>query len=570
MLTCTDADSLPWYPPSGGVSSYGVESITGGRSIRIVSLWMVRGVGESVGRCRSVAIPPQRPVDGSGVRFRVQGTVPEAILEPTVCVLPSATAWRRVFMTLKTRFNLFVLSGGLIFLLNIPVLVLGISTLNHNLVDLELIEDLHDNILEIRRYEKNFLLYHDSDSVDSIRFHLQRARELVAGAHTQLRSETATIGLDRLGKSLDAYTSLSEPLGLSPAATLDQETLKELRNTGQRIVEESERLLRSQRRRVAAAASNSLRWPLITMGVMLLLFMALARTTILKVVRPLGMIEEATGKVARGDFSPIPYAGADTTQVDHLVTAFNRMAQELEAREEQVIHSRKIASLGTLVSGVAHELNNPINNIVLTADAINSRRGMDTARCATMMKDVLDQALRASEIVKNLLEFSRAQSASYEELDLAGLLRESLQLSENHRTLAHVTLNEEIEEDLPRVNGSRQGLQQVILNLITNAVHAMKDGGDLTVRARREGDGRVAIEVEDSGVGIPEEDLPRIFDPFFTTKEVGKGTGLGLSVSFGIIKKHGGRISVKSKVGQGTTFTVVLPVLDAAGGGEEA
>jgi signal transduction histidine kinase len=333
-------------------------------------------------------------------------------------------------------------------------------------------------------------------------------------------------------------------------------------------VEESEQLLRRQRRRVAAAANSSLRWPLITMGVMLLLFMALARTTILKVVRPLSMIEEATGKVARGDYSQIPYAATDATRVDHLVAAFNRMAQELEAREEQIIHSRKIASLGTLVSGVAHELNNPINNIVLTADALNTPRKMSPERRAAMMQDVLDQALRASEIVKNLLEFSRAQSAGLEDLDLAALLRETLQLAENHMTLANVTLHDEVDEDLPQLHGSRQGLQQVFLNLITNAVHAMKDGGDLTVRARREDGDRVRVEVEDTGVGIPEEDLPRIFDPFFTTKEVGKGTGLGLSVSVGIIKKHGGRISVDSKVGRGTTFSIVLPTVDADGRAE--
>jgi len=473
-------------------------------------------------------------------------------------------------MTLKTRFNLFIFFGGLIFLLNIPVVYLEIATLNRNLGDLELIEDLHDNILEIRRYEKNFLLYHDGASVDAILFHLQQAHTLVADARAQLRGWAADAALDRLDATLTSYTALADPLGLTASTMLGAETRKQLRTTGQQIVEESEQLLRSQRRRVAEAANSALRWPLITMAVMLLLFMALARTTILKVVRPLGMIEQATGKVARGDYSPIPSTGADATQVDHLVAAFNRMAQELEAREEQIIHSRKIASLGTLVSGVAHELNNPINNIVLTADALNSPREMSADRRAAMMQDVLDQALRASEIVKNLLEFSRAQSAGLEDLDPAALLRESLQLSDNHMTLAHVTLHDEIDDDLPPVHGSRQGLQQVFLNLITNAVHALKDGGELTVRARREGEDRVKIEVEDTGVGIPEDDLPRIFDPFFTTKEVGKGTGLGLSVSVGIIKKHGGRISVESKVGRGTTFTVVLPTVDSPDVGEES
>jgi two-component system NtrC family sensor kinase len=464
-------------------------------------------------------------------------------------------------MTLQGRFNLFIFLGIFIFILSISLVYLEITTFNHHLLDLEMIERLYENVLEIRRYEKNFLLYHDSDSVDSIRSYVQQARTLISKAPAEMRDAVAAAQVERIGAGLEVYSSLAELSRLHPATKLDARTLKRLRNTGQQIVEDTERLMRSQRRQVAVAANNALRWPLITMAAMILLFMAVARMTILKVVRPLAMIEEATGKVARGDYSPIPYY-ASKTKVDHLVEAFNRMAQELEAREEQIIHSRKIASLGTLVSGVAHELNNPINNIVLTADTLNSRRKkLTTEHCAAMMRDVLAQALRASEIVKNLLEFSRAQSAGHEELDLAALLRESLQISENHLTLSNVTLHDEIENDLPHIVGSRQGLQQVFLNLITNAAHALERGGDLTVRARRETDDRILIEFEDTGTGIPEEDLPRIFDPFFTTKEVGKGTGLGLSVSFGIIKKHGGQISVKSRIGLGTTFTIILPAL---------
>jgi signal transduction histidine kinase len=123
-----------------------------------------------------------------------------------------------------------------------------------------------------------------------------------------------------------------------------------------------------------------------------------------------------------------------------------------------------------------------------------------------------------------------------------------------------VQLHDEIADDLPKINGNHQGLQQVFLNLITNAVQAMPGGGDLTVHTSLEKDNKIKVEVRDTGTGISEEDLPRIFDPFFTTKDVGKGTGLGLSVSYGIIKKHGGRITVKSKPGKGTTFDVILPI----------
>jgi len=131
-------------------------------------------------------------------------------------------------------------------------------------------------------------------------------------------------------------------------------------------------------------------------------------------------------------------------------------------------------------------------------------------------------------------------------------------------TLSKVQLHDEIADDLPTINGNHQGLQQVFLNLITNAVQAMPKGGDLTVRTSLEKDNKIKVDDRDTGTGISEEDLPHIFDPFFTTKDVGKGTGLGLSVSYGIIKKHGGLITVKSKPGKGTTFTVVLPVYKGA------
>ena len=212
------------------------------------------------------------------------------------------------------------------------------------------------------------------------------------------------------------------------------------------------------------------------------------------------------------------------------------------------------------MSGVAHELNNPINNIVLTADVLSSKRKMAPEKRSQLVDDILKQALRASEIVKNLLEFSRTETSVHKEFELAALLRETLHIAENHIKLSNVTLHDEISDNLPRIRGNHQGLQQVFLNLITNAVHATQDGGDLTVRADIAEDDKIKVEFEDTGTGISEENLSNIFDPFFTTKDVGRGTGLGLSVSYGIIKKHGGQISVKSKLGRGTTFTIVLPV----------
>jgi two-component system NtrC family sensor kinase len=463
-------------------------------------------------------------------------------------------------ITLQLKFKLFIYLGIAIFLLNIPVTYFEITKLNRHLQNLERAEDLYNTILEVRRYEKNFLLYHDSESVVANRLYFQEAQTLFAEISDQFKKLFLGSEVVWLERTLNQYGEFEKFYKDSSLPAADESIAAKVRRAGKNMVDAADALLKMQRRRVARAAKNALRWPLIFMATMLFLFLIGAKIVISKVVQPIGLIETAMEKVARGDFSPIPFADKNQRQVSPMVVAFNRMAQELEAREEQVIHSRKIASLGTLVSGVAHELNNPINNIVLTADVLSSKRKMAPEKRSQLVDDILKQALRASEIVKNLLEFSRTETSVHKEFELAALLRETLHIAENHIKLSNVTLHDEISDNLPRIRGNHQGLQQVFLNLITNAVHATQDGGDLTVRADIAEDDKIKVEFEDTGTGISEENLSNIFDPFFTTKDVGRGTGLGLSVSYGIIKKHGGQISVKSKLGRGTTFTIVLPV----------
>ena len=209
---------------------------------------------------------------------------------------------------------------------------------------------------------------------------------------------------------------------------------------------------------------------------------------------------------------------------------------------------------------------NPLSkNKALPGIKVHSTRSSGPAplteeRRSELLDDILRQALRASKIVKNLLDFSRAETTGFNHLNLSEILAETIRIAMNQIIISNVRLHEKIATDLPEIKGNRQGLQQVFLNIITNAVQSMKNGGDLTIRVISENDNKIIVSIQDTGTGIPEEHLPNIFDPFFTTKEVGKGTGLGLSVSFGIIKKHGGQILVESKVNKGTTFTVVFPV----------
>jgi signal transduction histidine kinase len=238
------------------------------------------------------------------------------------------------------------------------------------------------------------------------------------------------------------------------------------------------------------------------------------------------------------------------------------MTNELQERQEQLLQSRKIAAIGTLTSGIAHELNNPINNIFLTAEALKEDfHELSEEDALSLVQDVLSQSERAAEIVRELLDFSRSERPEFETVAIPALLNDTVKLVRNQLMLNGIELRHDIPETLPIISGDRKSLRQAFLNLLINAIQAMPGGGTLSIRAYvPNGEPWLKVDVEDTGKGIPPENLSRIFEPFFTTKEVGRGTGLGLSVTYGILEKHGGRVEVASVVGQGSTFTVSLPI----------
>ena len=474
--------------------------------------------------------------------------------------MASPMKWLWSNLRLRGKFWALALIGFFIWLSNFSIIYFEIHGIEHATLELEKCEDLYNTVLEIRRYEKNFLLYHERVDLDETIKQFNHARRMLVQVGDNAGTDRHSNGRGNLASALQDYSNLLSVLGKTPLHRAPDEALQEkIRDVGKRMVDLSYELLTEGKHKVAVAAQRALRWPVISMGLMLVVFTVAAVLMNRKVVQPLTRLEEATTKIGRGDFGPIHHPGRIESEVDRLILAFNRMAEELEARQEQIIHSRKIASLGTLVSGVAHELNNPINNIILTIDSLMGGRRITDERRLAMLNDILTQAVRASEIVKHLLDFSRSDRTIIEDLDIARVLQETIKISENQITVNNIKLRLDLATDLPVVRGNRQALQQVFINLLTNAVHAMPSGGELLVRAVQESDRKIVIIVGDTGSGIAEEHLPYIFDPFFTTKEVGTGTGLGLSVSYGIIKKHGGIITVVSSPGKGSTFTIVLP-----------
>jgi two-component system NtrC family sensor kinase len=230
--------------------------------------------------------------------------------------------------------------------------------------------------------------------------------------------------------------------------------------------------------------------------------------------------------------------------------------------EEQMLQNEKLTSLGLLAAGVAHEVNTPLAVISNYIQMLAKQIPADDPKQRTIER-IVKQTFRASEIVNNLLNFSRTGSGETVEVDLNGVLEETLSLVQHPLKANRVNVLTDYTPRLPAVLGSTTRLQQVFLNLFLNARDAMPSGGMLEVRTAAH-NGSVEVEVTDTGMGIPPEHLHRIFDPFFTTKSTGKGTGLGLSVSYGIIKEHAGKVDVRSTPGKGTSFRLEFPAAQKA------
>jgi two-component system NtrC family sensor kinase len=231
--------------------------------------------------------------------------------------------------------------------------------------------------------------------------------------------------------------------------------------------------------------------------------------------------------------------------------------EELAAMQARVAQSERLASLGLLAAGVAHEINNPLGAI-LALTALTLEDTPPAAPNRENLEEVLKQTERCRDIVKGLLDFSRQSKGNIESVDLNRVVEDTLSLIARQALFFNVAIVKDLEADLPPVMGDRSQFQQVFMNLILNAVQAMSEKGTITIATRRAGD-EVEALISDTGQGIAAEQIDRIFDPFFTTKESGRGTGLGLSIAYGIVTTHRGTILVRSEPGQGATFTMRFP-----------
>jgi two-component system NtrC family sensor kinase len=344
---------------------------------------------------------------------------------------------------------------------------------------------------------------------------------------------------------------------------------------------------------------NSMRKSTITIAAASVGFIALASLLVSVFVHrliylPLRDLETGAKRLASGELEqPIPVRSGD--EFGRLAGSFNSMTdavrnsraelrewghtleqkveqrtQELRVAEAEAARGDKLASVGLLAAGVAHELNNPLTGI-LTFSHLLRKKMPEGSADAEDLDLVIRETRRCAAIIKRLLDFAREKKPERKFVDLNRVVTETERIVERPAHVHDIEIELDLDRDLPQAWVDEDQIKQVIMNMLVNAQHAIEEKGRITIRTRRCPAPRrpepgaapvdmVEIAIIDTGCGIPDKDMPRIFDPFFTSKEVGKGTGLGLSVSHGIVRAHRGAIEVESKVGQGTTFRVFLPL----------
>jgi signal transduction histidine kinase len=475
----------------------------------------------------------------------------------------------------------YMLVGGSVWFLN----YYNSALINHNLQILENKEDVLNTVLEARRFEKNFFLTLHVQHLDSAIDYIRQAEEKMVdpdmvytgvltdrGAtlqqHDLVNYRQAMEGL--LDSTVSGRGASSERLS-TEAISSHQETIRQL---GHLITEDSETMVRIGRKHISRLVIKSQFYHFTTLGGMILITVLAVLFFFFNVLRPLKTLEGAIDEIALGNYDNIPSI-APAVEFESLVGSLNKMISMLNQRSEDLIQAKKLAALGTLTSGVAHEVNNPLNNIFTSVQILlEELEDSDLDYKRELLTNAEKEVERARDIVRALLEFSRQRTFSIQTEMVKPLVDDTLML-----IMGELPATIQLKVDVPdgiQAAVDRRRIQQVLLNLIFNAIQAMEKGGTLTISARPIDANTFYLRVVDTGKGIPPELLRKIFDPFFSTKTARRrseentntfegfveheGTGLGLAICHGIVKKHGGRFDVQSKPGEGSSFTVYLPM----------
>ncbi len=468
-----------------------------------------------------------------------------------------------------------------------------LNMISTHLVHLEKADDITNTLLEARRYEKNYLLYGDSanleelgkylvllkGAIEAIRQEMVRniGEELVSRttqAIAEYESRINRLGmirskLERMEKSRG--TSSPEFLKLQGEEKANEEQLRMVAREIQAYVEENSRSERTDIARILKVSSLLL---IITLGLIILLGTVVNINLATSIAAPILNLERVTKKITRGDFSEsIEVRGHDEIaslaysfnhmeeKLDHAMTSLEEIIKKLQEKQAQLVEAEKLALVGKLAAGIAHEINNPLTSVLTFSNLMLEQCPPGDPRYERL-KLMVRETDRARNIVRQLLNFGREIVIKPVKININDPVTEIADSLVAQEAFKGITLTMNVAADLPEVYADPAQIGQVVLNLLLNAIHAITPPGRITVSTYLKGR-NVELVIADTGRGIPDDHIHKIFDPFFTTKDISRGTGLGLAVSYGIIKKHGGDIEVKSIEGEGSLFIVRLPVYTA-------
>lgn len=471
--------------------------------------------------------------------------------------------------SLSLRYKILFILGCYVFGILVMFIVTqeDLYTAKEKLEVVELAYSLNTIVLEVRRYEKNFLLYGTQEALQENTRQLVLALETVEIISERVAKFKVHPMLIRLKNLIRSYQKGMELLSQKTGANnqvAHGELADELRYQGQEMTELSKELVSFEHNQIRIIldelATRLLIWSLvaITVGVFMPLIMSF------RIFKPLRIIKEATGDIALGRFSTIEVV--DTRdEMQQVMEAFNIMVRELERRQDQLVQSQKLSSIGTLTAGIAHQLNNPLNNISTSCQiAMDDFDAGDPIFIKQMLTNIEQETYRARDVVQGLLEFSRVKEFELHPANLQDIVNRSVNLVKSQVPSA-ITILVDIPENL-FLPMDVQRIQEVLIIMIINASQAIIDEGKISISASvNTSENEAVVEITDTGTGIPDEIKDRLFDPFYTTKAEGQGTGLGLSIAYGIIQKHNGEIVVKSEVGRGASFLIHLPLHEKRG-----
>lgn len=466
--------------------------------------------------------------------------------------------------SIRNRLILLIVVTALLIIALLSIYSYQLVSFEKKIITLERFDDLFREVLQLRRYEKDIQLQLGEEYAEKARISLKKIAGSIDDISPNIIHYLGTDSYKELREDFNNYKTTFEQWcndGRCEGISGGDDQYGVIRSQGIKLVNTTSELVRKKRKKLSHDVQGILFWfafmPawFFIIGGILIFFQT--RSILLR----LTSLRKATKDLAAGEFKIIETNDVHSDEISRLVNNFNQMVVALKQKQEELVQSKKMASIGTFSSGIAHEINNPLNNISLSADTlIEEFHSMDEDEVLEILNDIMIQTERASRIVRNLLDFSRARSTEMQPLDIRYVLNKTADLIANELRIHKIVMHREIDNDLPLITGDMQKLQQVFLNLIINAEQAIGEYGTITMKAWVTDKGFIRTDICDNGPGISQENLGQIFDPFFTTREAGKGTGLGLSIAYGIVKEHGGYIEVVSALGEGTSFSVFLPL----------